>query len=67
MSPVSCQTQQVRLVHHVSESACGDCKLGWMTEEECKQHVCPRCCMKVVDCREQAKEIIRKYREAKQR
>lgn len=52
----------VKFVHHVSESACWECDLGWKTAETCAAHICPACCNKVVQSRDQAYERITAYK-----
>lgn len=52
----------VKFVHHVSESACWECDLGWKTDEACAQHVCPKCCYRVIQCRQDAYQRIAQYK-----
>ncbi len=52
----------VKFVHHVSESACWECDLGWKTYETCAKHVCPQCCERVVKCRDDAYARIAQYK-----
>ncbi len=53
----------VKFVHHVSESACWECDLGWKTHEACAKHICPQCCERVVQCREDAYARIAQYKQ----